>query len=336
MHEGINRAYGARWLVREVLSLGIPAESLLSGTGLQESWVHNEKSTISYQQYCQLVENALFETQEPSLGLTIGRKFHLGEFGLYGYAMMSSSTLGEALKIGLDFWELGGHLLKTSHRLDEESFSIQFLPATPLVKDRILIYGLEAIIAATQAAYSAILNRFFPLKQIQLTHSAPPYSTLYNTIFDCPVLFDRPKNEIEIAIDALDYPIVTANADIAKISKQNCEELLYKLKETDAFVDEIRRILLETPGHFPQLDDIAKSLGLSSRTLFRRLKDRNTSFQKILDEVRTEIAVKYLKRTNISIDQVSDLVGFAETTTFRRRFKKWTGLSPSAMRKQNN
>jgi AraC-like DNA-binding protein len=93
-------------------------------------------------------------------------------------------------------------------------------------------------------------------------------------------------------------------------------------------------ILIGTPGEFPKLDEIAEKLLLGTRTLRRRLQGLGTSYQKILDDVKKALAVEYLQTTNLSVQEISDLLGYSEVTNFRRAFVKWVEISPYQYRKR--
>jgi AraC-like DNA-binding protein len=131
----------------------------------------------------------------------------------------------------------------------------------------------------------------------------------------------------------LDIPIVQGNPKIEKLCAGLCEEMLIKLKGSDKLIETIRNLIIFSPGKFPNLRETAEALQLSPRTLKRRLRERGTTFQKTLDEVRTELAKRYLGETRLNIDQISDLIGFAESSAFRAAFKRWTGKNPSEFRK---
>jgi AraC-like DNA-binding protein len=128
--------------------------------------------------------------------------------------------------------------------------------------------------------------------------------------------------------------LADADAATARICEESCQALLREMDIEDDLVSRICQVLLSVPGAFPCLDDIADKLHLGPRTLRRRLKDLDTSYQKILDDVRRELAIQYLTTTDLSTQQVSDLLGYTEVTNFRRAFVKWVGDSPFKFRKQ--
>jgi len=123
------------------------------------------------------------------------------------------------------------------------------------------------------------------------------------------------------------------NTQLARICKQQCREFMAKLKGSDKLISAIRDILIASQGQLPRLPIIAEQLAMSPRTLRRRLQERNTTYQIILDEFRIELAKEYITTTSLSVDQIANRIGFSEATTFRRALKKWTGLNIGEFRR---
>jgi AraC-like DNA-binding protein len=106
------------------------------------------------------------------------------------------------------------------------------------------------------------------------------------------------------------------------------------LEIEDDIVTSICNLLLSTPGEFPKLDAVASKLSLGARTLRRRLNELGTSYQRILDDVRKELATEYLRTTNLTVQEIAEILGYSEVTNFRRAFMRWVELSPYQYRKQ--
>ena len=108
--------------------------------------------------------------------------------------------------------------------------------------------------------------------------------------------------------------------------------LIAKLTTLGRFVDEVRLLILARPGFFPDIDYVSEKLGMSTRTLRRRLKEENSSYRELLDEVRFGLAREYLGSTELPMDEVSRLLGYTEPGNFSHAFRRWSGESPSAWR----
>ena len=99
-------------------------------------------------------------------------------------------------------------------------------------------------------------------------------------------------------------------------------------------ISRVNRHLLNTPGEFPKLDAVARRLCVGARTLRRRLQELGTGYQQILDEVRRELAIEYLRTTSLTVQEIAELLGYSEVTNFRRAFLRWVEVSPYQYRKQ--
>jgi AraC-like DNA-binding protein len=91
-------------------------------------------------------------------------------------------------------------------------------------------------------------------------------------------------------------------------------------------------MLMSTPGVLPPMEDVAAALNVTTRTLRRRLLAENTSFAKILDDVRSSLALEYLKTTKMSADDIATLLGFSDSPAFRKALKRWTGQGLGELR----
>ena len=329
------KADNAQWLVRQAQRDRLPLDPLLAGTGLDPHWVDNKGAVITYAQYRRLVLNLLNGSGDPGIGLKYAKGLNITEFGFLGYAFMSSQNLGEALAIGSRFWELSGQLLKNTIHRDGPHLVLSFYPAASPVGGRVLFYAVEEAFASSMAAIASVIGMPLPIEKMHFSYPAPAHRALYLREFDCPLYFDRGADRIFIGAEFLDLPIITASPEVARVVKKQCEILLPNQGQAQGLAAAVRQILLNSLGAFPNSKAVANALGLSRSTFFRRLKKQNTSFQKILNEIRTEMAMTYLCQTPLSIDQISDRLGFSEPTTFRSAFKKWTGQSASVVRKNS-
>lgn len=327
----------ARWLIEQLGERNVPAQILLDGTGLQPSHLAEHGALIAESQYARIVANALADSGDPALGLTLSRQTnYLSRYGFWGYAIMSCANFAEAVQVALAFWDLSGSLIRPSFRHDERTCRWDLRPAFSFVRDAIHVFAVEKFLSSLDASIRAFLDRAPPLTGIGLSYPAPAHAALYREYFDCPIVFEAPDDYIEMDTAILDWPLVTGEPKLAAMCREQCRELLARMRDRDDFVKRVQHLIAESPGRFPRLDDAAARLGLSGRTFRRMLKERDTSYQHILDTVRTELAEEYLRTTTLGIDQIAALLGFAETTTFRAAFKKWTGRSAAEVRRTSS
>ena len=327
-------ANSARWLVREVMCLGVPFARAVFGTGLPSSWLTDDNALVTPAQYLKIVANALDETDEPALGLKLGRDMNLGEQGAWGYAIMSSPTLGEANQVALQFWELNGALVKLDYQGKAEHHLWHISPAFTIDSGRLWIFAVEELLSTFLAAALFLSNTGFQFSEIRLSYPAPGHRALYREMFQCPVWFGQDRDQFLVTSDLADQPTSLGHPQMAVFCRQHCESVLARLQGSDELIDSIRATIMASIGRFPRLADVAARLAMSPRTLRRHLLARRLGFQQILDEVRTELAKECLADTTLTVDQVAARVGFTETAAFRRAFKKWTGFGASEYRKK--
>ena len=135
--------------------------------------------------------------------------------------------------------------------------------------------------------------------------------------------------------DVLGRPCPNANPITAKICQQVCEAVLTEGPGESELARRIRTTCLNSK-RFPTAGEIASELGLSLRTLHRKLAEDGLSYQSVLDGMRRSLATELLENTHMVIDQVAERVGFSDATSFRKAFKKWTGRSPSDFRSRHS
>jgi len=327
-------SYSAKWLVRRLLDKEIPLKQIFRGTNLSESWLKDENTLISPEHYLAIVNNALDESRDASLGLHLGRQHNLAELGIWGYAIISSTTLNEANQVAIQYWALNGSLVTLSYQKENENSVWRIKPAFPMDSLRSWIFAVEELLSTFYSGSSFLSKEHFQIARIDLSYPEPAHGALYRELFNCPVYFNQETDMFRISFAFENIPTSMGNPILADICKQQCRQLMAKLKVYDELIATIRNLLISSLGQFPRLPMIARQMAMSPRTLRRRLEERNITYQKILDEIRMELSKEYIVTTNLSVDQIANRLGFSEATTLRRAFKKWTGLNIKEFRKK--
>jgi len=151
--------------------------------------------------------------------------------------------------------------------------------------------------------------------------------------FGCEIRFDAPADALVFEEDVLAAPLVTQNAQLMALLLPGLESALEKAQSPRTLLDDVRSILArKICGERPAVEKVAKGLGLSPRTLQRRLGDEGTTYQKLLDEVRHLSARRLLAHTDLGAGEVAFLLGFEELNSFTRAFQAWEGTTPARWR----
>jgi AraC-like DNA-binding protein len=167
-------------------------------------------------------------------------------------------------------------------------------------------------------------------KAVHFTHAEPPYRAEYERIFRVPVVFASDKNALQIDEALLsNYRIPPSSRYASGVLRDHAEALLQKLDSSQSTRGRVEGLLAPVLHNGEAtVDAVARKLGLSRYTLFRRLRAEGVTFQQVLDELRHQTALHYLSGEKASVKRTARLVGFSDPTAFARAFKRWTGGSP--------
>jgi AraC-like DNA-binding protein len=266
------------------------------------------------------------------LGLDLGEKAPIQSLGMLGEVLTHAPNLRTA-------WE----------ELDG------YLPLViPLCRFRLIEEGERAILAfeppfsdvhgarfCTEMAFTFLIRiakRLAPgtcLIEVRSREPAPAYADRYAKIMGCPVRFDMARSELVFPRAALDRTQPFVDETLWRLLKRRADELLLQERARELLHERVKQVL----RHEVDLGDvnpcnIARRLGVSPRSLRRRLGDEGHSLSALTDEVRRELALSELTNPEIPIKRIADRVGFSEVSAFHRAFKRWTGVTPARYRAQ--
>jgi len=322
-----------RVLVETAVAQGAERAALLEGSSITDAMLESPDARITYVQYGVLVRNALALTHNPALGLDVGRRVHLPQLGMVGLAIMSSSTLGEALEMGLRHYKRIAPAFELSLEVDGPTARLVVREAVPTAPFQ--AFAHEQLLVAYALQGRALRGRALPVKRVQLAYPRPSYADRYRDIYDVPYTFDAGTTFVELDAAVLEEKLAYGDPASAKIAEQYFVEHPLPQSETDGLVSQVRTRILAARGKPPEVAQIARELQTSERSLRRGLHELGTSYQELLDDVRKERALEWTRSTTMPFDQLASLLGFADVRSFRRAFKRWTGHTPSELREQS-
>ncbi|MGD0866849.1 MAG: AraC family transcriptional regulator [Rhizomicrobium sp.] len=170
-------------------------------------------------------------------------------------------------------------------------------------------------------------------KAVHVTHPAPVYRAEYERIYGAPVTFEADWNAVQLDEKWMTYKIALQPRYVFGILSEHADALLKSLEDSKSTRGRVESLLMPILHKGDaNMDAIAGKMGLSRQTLFRQLKAEGTTFEKVLDELRHQLALQYLSGKKASVNETAYLVGFSEPAAFSRAFKRWTGTSPREMR----
>ena len=167
------------------------------------------------------------------------------------------------------------------------------------------------------------------VREIHVTHKAPPYASEYDRIFQVPILFESGWNAIQLDEAAMPARLATQPPYVQALLNERAEALLEELEGSKTMRGRVESLLAPIlPGGGATIQAVAASLGISRQTLYRRLKLEGVTFETVLDDLRHALALRYMRGGEISIEEAAYRVGFADRAAFSHAFKRWTGTSP--------
>jgi AraC-like DNA-binding protein len=164
---------------------------------------------------------------------------------------------------------------------------------------------------------------------------APAHTHWYTHYLGCDCYFGQERCELVYDRAILDQKPQLAHNLTATLLQETCERLIGEAKASVGTAGAVYQLLMSTPGVLPGMNAVATAMNMTDRTLRRRLLAENTSFAKIIDDVRSSLALEYLKTTKMSADDIATLLGFNDSAAFRKALKRWTGQGLGVLRARN-
>lgn len=320
-----------RYLAATLSERGCDPVRICRGLGFDAEDLERPGFRISYRQASLMVRRSLEATGDRGLGFAVGRRETIVSWGLIGFAMMCCATLGDAIELGLKYQQSAGALTRLTLHVDKRHCA---LVADPLFSDPdIEPYLMEEMFASFVAVMHQMVGpQFFP-SSIELVYQAPPHMALYEATFRCPIHFGAARNRYVIDPSWMRLALPTHDALVGKTVQKLIEQTLAEEQERIDLIATVERTIRESLAHRPpSLQEIAAKQNTSERTLRRRLADAGFSFDGLLDSVRKARAIELVNHSVGSIGDVARETGFSDIRSFRRAFKRWTGVPPNEAR----
>lgn len=259
------------------------------------------------------------------------RRMKVGSFALLCHAVLHAGTLERALRqclrgfaVFLD--ELDGEML-----LEHGECVLRVDARMPAPQDR--RFAVETYLVMVHGLLCWLGRRRIAIHSACFAHPRPEHADEYRLMFSPVLRFGAPHTELRFDAQVLASPVVQDEAALKQFLRSAPQSVFLKYKNTDSWSARVRRQLRgRLGGPWPTLEELAGKFGIAPSTLRRRLEAEGVSFQQIKDELRRDIAIDRLCRSDIRIGELCELLGFQEPSAFHRAFRKWTGARPGDYR----
>ncbi len=276
------------------------------------------------------LEKAVELTGEQNLGLLAARATRLGTLDVLEYVAASAPTWRAAVETAFRY----SHLMNEAadFRVDVAGDKAHLVLHSTVPLTRV---GVDFQSAAFHVAATRWIDPTPPELEVWFTHAQPRDLSEYRATFGGAKLrFDAPWNGLVYDASRLDTKLASADPSLHRVLREHAERLLAKLGTGDSLAQRVRAQVLSTLKEGPiSAEDVALKMGVTRRTLTRRLRQQGTSFTELLEDVRHKVAIHYLNTSDHTVEDIAFLLGFSESSAFVRAFKRWQGVAPMAYRR---
>ncbi|MGH8506373.1 MAG: AraC family transcriptional regulator [Stenotrophobium sp.] len=313
-----------RGLLDHVQARGIKPEQLLQGYRID---FNDRDARLPEHDCAALFDRAALLLDDDAIGLHAGEQIRPGHYGVLGYVAMNCATLGEALAGLRRYQALVLDIGPMEENLKSGELCLSWNPGTARYR-QLAEYNLAGLVTFSRWISGRHDN---PLR-IDFTYPAPAKLDELRRVFGCPLRFGQDRYRLVMALDWLAQPLIQPDTAMRTMMEQLAERQMQTLTRGDAISD-ARAVIARRLGEGDvELSSIAAKLNLSTRTLQRKLQDAGLSFSELVDQVRRELAERYLADATLDLVDIAFLLGYSEQSAFTRAYKRWTGRAPTAMR----
>ena len=322
-----------RVVLEEARRVGVGSPSLCRGLGFSANDLEAPGFMVSHFEATTVMRRALLAIGNPVLGLELGMRSNIGSRGALALGLLASPTLGEAVHLMLRFPASAGLLLSLSEATSSHQHALlaaspfESHDIEPFLVDKLFTGLVRMCRQGTSADYAPIA--------VELVRRAPSDVKPYEDYFRCPVHFSSPRNRLLSDVRWMDFPLRTADP----MSARYAEGLLLgdaSQAGESAVGLTVARAIRQTIPQSTSAAEVASSLHLSGRTLRRRLMESGLNYRTMQDEERKSRAIALVLNGRMELPEVALETGFANISNFRRAFKRWTGRTPTEMRRDSS
>lgn len=311
---------------------GISREVLLKKTGISPEILEKADARISLSKYHLLYKTAVELSKDPAFILKTAEQYEPERFGILDNMLKCCKNLYEANHQRERFYRLMATQYQISFIRNDNEFSILFIPED---QQSYFPNSEEALSVEYIISYKKLTKKaIFPL-EVHYTFPKPSYYEEYLRIFQCPVLFNQKQSRMIFDLAVEDIPIPTYNSYLHSFLTQHASEKLEKLNALldNTLSNKVSKIIMEemSKGEV-SIEKVAERMFSTRKNIYVKLKEEGTSFSELLQNIRKELAKSYLDQSDLSITDIAYILGYSESSTFYRAFKKWYNQTPKDYR----
>jgi AraC-like DNA-binding protein len=321
-----------RAVVAALAARGVDPAAFLAEVGVSPETVADSDARIPFEHLEHAWALVPRFSEDDAFGLHLAETVHPDAFDVLDYVSQSCSNLEEAFARLVRYQRLMHDVVAVTLELHgDEAWIVHRVSDDPAGVPR---HAAEAAVASWILRARKLTGADLRPRLVRFQHTAPRDVSEHARILRCKVEFSAKVNTVILLRTDLSLPIVSANSGLRAILDRHAESLLASLPEQGLASAARAAIADALRAGTAELTSVAKRLGVSKRTLQRRFAHDGLRFEELLEEVRRELAVRYLSEHDVAIGEIAFLLAYSDPTAFHRAFRRWTGTTPQAYRRQ--
>jgi len=325
-------AAAATGIVDHIRDSGGDIDLIFGRTGIAPSMAGSPTLKLPLSAFCRLFEQASKQSHNDNFGLWFGNGFKPRDLGLWGYAAVSSPTVGSAIE---NLVNLFGYHQESSqlalNRAEDGLMRLEYQIVAPEIVER--RQDAELSLGMFLNVIREGTSRTWAPEEVHFEHPKPENWHDHETAFSAPVYFSQPTNAILFRDDVLDRPMPGRDLKLMTMMQTCLERLGSDQSEPDRLIDLVRSaIRTHLPHGYPCLEDVASGLEVTPGTIQRELAHEGVAYKDLVEGIRRDLAIVYLRQRQLPLSEVAYLLGYSELSALSRAVRRWTGESPRTVR----
>ena len=323
----------ARLVVAHAEEVGLKVRPLLRRAGMTLGQIEDRHARVGAAAQAALLAIAAEALGDDLLGFHLGCSFEVREIGLIYYAMASAPTLGDAFRRAERYSAITNEgIVPVVSGRGELRIRLRYVDLPRHAARQQAEFWLTGLVRVAREITGARLRP----TSFALANGKHPGSRTVEAFLGCSIAFDAQADEVGFSGSAADMHLSGADPYLHDLLRGYCEEALsHRNRPRESLRTRVENAIVPLLPHGrPLINEIARSLGMSQRTLSRWLAGEGLTFEKVLEELRCDLALRYLREAHLPVSHIAWLLGFQEVAAFTHAFRRWTGRTPSQVRQR--
>lgn len=322
----------ASLIYKALLDYEVEPESLFTKAGIELNQLCDPNTRFSMHRLQKLWQLAVEATGDETFGLVAASQMQPATLHGLGFAWLASDTLHDALKRLVRYARLLNSHAKIELIENGDSLELTLHKPHPAVK----------LVAASVDVALGVFLRMCRLTAMEHIHPEAVYmarpepadTAAFDVFFQAPLYYNSESSKLVFNRKAMDGMLPMSNPELARVNDETVIKYLARFDKSSIILKVRAQIIEKLPAGVAEQVNIADALHLSLRSMQRKLKEKNTSYRRLLEDTRKDLALQYIKERHHSISEITYMLGFSEPSNFTRAFKRWTGYAPVDYREQ--